>query len=184
MTEITFEAWPKIPRLNREMIVTEKIDGTNAAVIVTADGRVGAQSRTRLITPENDNYGFARWVQENAQALVEILGEGRHFGEWWGNGIQRGYGLPKGDKRFSLFNTSRWTEADLATIPNLGVVPVLYRGVFSNTVINDIVDSLRVNGSVVVPGFDRPEGVVVYLPAAHQLFKVLTENDEIPKGLV
>lgn len=201
MSGITFEAWPKIPRLNREMIVTEKIDGTNAAVIIergapadsqmgwiagiSHDGgfyKVGAQSRTRLITPQDDNYGFARWVEENAQALVETLGEGRHFGEWWGNGIQRGYGLPKGDKRFSLFNTSRWNDADLSAVPGLGVVPVLYRGVFSHDTITTIVGNLREYGSAVGQGY-RAEGVVVYLPAARQLFKVLVENDEIPKGL-
>ena len=201
MSEITFEAWPKIPRLNREMIVTEKIDGTNAAVIIERgapsdyqtgwtsaaeyDGgfyKVGAQSRTRLITPEDDNYGFARWVRENAQALVETLGEGRHFGEWWGNGIQRGYGLPKGDKRFSLFNTSRWGDVDVSAVPGLGVVPVLYAGGFSHDIITNIVGTLREHGSVVGQGY-RAEGVVVYLPAARQLFKVLVENDEIPKGL-
>ena len=42
MSDLTFEAWPKIARLNRDCIITEKIDGTNAAVIVTDDLRVGA----------------------------------------------------------------------------------------------------------------------------------------------
>lgn len=32
-----FEGFEKIPRLNREMIVTEKIDGTNASVLVPDD---------------------------------------------------------------------------------------------------------------------------------------------------
>ena len=42
---IAFEGWPQIARLNRGIVVTEKIDGTNAAVIITSDGRVGAQSK-------------------------------------------------------------------------------------------------------------------------------------------
>lgn len=69
---------------------------------------VAAGSRNRWLTLENDNYGFAKWVAEHAAGLAQ-LGHGRHFGEWWGNGIQRGYGVL--DKRFSLFNVSRWNKA-------------------------------------------------------------------------
>jgi hypothetical protein len=68
-----------------------------------------AGSRSQYITPERDNHGFARWVQDDADELW-ALGEGRHFGEWWGSGIQRGYGLQKGEKRFSLFNVARWAD--------------------------------------------------------------------------
>src|SRR5262249_48952948 len=123
MTEIEFRAWPKLARLRRPFVITEKIDGTNAAIgfqeveesvdnaccYLIGHGlpltAVYAQSRNRIITPEQDNHGFARWVHDNAFALFEVLGLGLHFGEWWGSGIQRGYGLPKGEKRFSLFNT-------------------------------------------------------------------------------
>ena len=86
----TFEAWPKTPRWNREVIITEKIDGTNSAIIIELDTlgyaarddvnllsveedggsiyKVFAQSRNRLIFPGKmtDNYGFAAWVQENS----------------------------------------------------------------------------------------------------------------------
>jgi hypothetical protein len=126
MTE--FKPWPKIARLNRDITITEKIDGTNAAVIVTEEGEVAAQSRTRIITPDADNFGFARWVAEHAETLVDLLGPGRHFGEWWGQGIQRRYGLT--EKRFSLFNTARYGEHDFATFPQVGIVPVLYCGPF------------------------------------------------------
>lgn len=39
--------------------LTEKIDGTNAQVYIADDGRVVAGSRTRWISPEDDNFGFA-----------------------------------------------------------------------------------------------------------------------------
>jgi len=183
MTEsITFEAWPKIARLNRGMVITEKIDGTNAAVIITEDGLVGAQSRTRLITPENDNYGFARWVAEHAGALADTLGPGRHFGEWWGSGIQRRYGLSGGDKRLSLFNTARWSDADLSAVPGLALVPVLATGNFSTDTISETVERLRTFGSAAAPGFMDPEGIVVYLSAARTSFKVTLKGDEAPKG--
>jgi hypothetical protein len=183
MTEITFEAWPKIARLNRGMFITEKIDGTNAAIVITEDGRIAAQSRNRLITPEADNYGFAGWVSRNQDALIETLGEGRHFGEWWGSGIQRGYGLTGADKRFSLFNTSRWTEADLEAVEQLHVVPVLRQENFTTEAVDGALTDLIIGGSVASPGFMKPEGIVVYLSAARTFFKVTVEHDEAPKGL-
>ena len=182
MNEIEFQPWPKIARLNRDIIVTEKIDGTNAAVLILEDGRVAAQSRKRLITPEDDNFGFARWVSDNAGALVDILGPGRHFGEWWGSGIQRGYGLTNGEKRFSLFNTARYGEVDLA-VDGLATTPVLYHGGFHQDPIEDALSRLAIDGSVASPGFMRPEGVVIYHIAANEMFKVTLENDEAPKAL-
>lgn len=180
LEQIEFQAWPKIPRLNRSMVVTEKIDGTNAAVLITGDGQVGAQSRKRLITPEDDNYGFAAWVQEHREVLIDRLGPGRHFGEWWGRGIQRGYGLD--ERRFSLFNTSRWDSDVVADVPGLAVVPVLYAGGFDTRLVNELVTELQIVGSIAAPPFSRPEGVCVYLPASNSSFKVMVENDEVPKG--
>lgn len=178
---IEFEPWPKIARLNRGIVITEKIDGTNAAVIIDENGNVGAQSRSRLLTPEADNFGFAAWVAAHEEALAETLGEGRHFGEWWGAGIRRRYGVLA--KYFSLFNTHRWAGADLSAVPGLLVVPVLYSGPFDEHVIRAQLQGLRRFGSLASPGFWRPEGIVVYHTAARQMFKVTLENDEAPKGI-
>lgn len=213
--KIEFEPWPKTARANREVVVTEKLDGTNAAIYIAplasfnhvgydldeagtparreliADdaARVTAyvdeyvvvtQSRSRIITPEFDNHGFARWVKEHADTLVTDLGEGRHFGEWWGSGIQRGYGLTKGDKRFSLFNTHRFWDTHLTT-PGVASVPVLetITGFYE---LPGIVEELRSSGSHAAPGFMKPEGVVAFHTAARVGLKVLLENDELPKG--
>lgn len=181
MPEFDFKPWPKIARLNRGMVVTEKIDGTNACVYVSDDKKVvGAQSRTRIITPDADNYGFARWVYDNAGALADDLGPGYHYGEWWGKGVQRGYGIDH--KRFSLFNTSRWSGAEFQ-VGNLGVVPVLTAETFDAARVNSVVGLLRNGGSWAAPGYMNPEGVVVFLPANQTMFKVLAENDDRPKGV-
>jgi hypothetical protein len=66
-----------------------------------------AGSRSRWLTPEADNFGFAAWVKEHAVEF-RALGPGRHFGEWWGRGINRGYGQLI--RWFSLFNVSRWDK--------------------------------------------------------------------------
>lgn len=183
--EFEFKAWPKTARLRRGMVITEKLDGTNACIYINEDSsEVGAQSRNRVITPDNDNAGFANWVWGNAGALADTLGPGYHYGEWWGSGIQRTYGLVNGDKRFSLFNSERWTPEDVAGVDRLEVVPVLHRGAFDTAKIDAVVADLVRNGSEAVRGFMRPEGVIVYLPAARTGFKVLVENDELPKSVV
>ena len=182
--EPTFVSWGKIPRLNRDIVITEKIDGTNAAIGVLDDGTVYAQSRKKLITPEQDNAGFARWVADNADALRAHLGPGLHFGEWWGRGIQRGYGQT--EKFFSLFNTNRW--ATLASpghsLYDLGVrsVPVLYEGPFSEDAIKTAINLLDVLGSQAAPGFSDAEGVIIFHTAANSMFKVTIKDDEKPKG--
>lgn len=172
-----FIPFPKIPRLKRGCVITEKIDGTNAQVVVGEDGSVRAGSRNRWITPEDDNFGFARWVAEHADGLRE-LGPGQHFGEWWGLGIQRGYHLS--ERRFSLFNAGRWSSERPACCH---VVPVLYAGDFSTDIVDDVVDALVEQGSAAAPGFDKPEGIIVYMTAARHTYKVLAENDNVPKGV-
>ena len=102
-----FVEFKKIPRLSRECIVTEKIDGTNGVICITETGEFLIGSRTRWIDEHTDNHGFFKWATDNKNELLK-LGVGTHYGEWWGSGIQRGYNLPKGEKRFSLFNTVRW----------------------------------------------------------------------------
>jgi RNA ligase-like protein len=179
MTEPVFTAWPKTPRLYRDMVVTEKIDGTNAAVGISEYGAIYAQSRKRIITPDDDNFGFARWAADNAGTLFDDLGPGLHFGEWWGQGIQRNYGLD--EKRFSLFNVARHGGTDFYT-PQLRVVPTLFVGEFDTAVIKQCLRDLSTMGSFAVPGFSTPEGVVVWHDAARQSFKALIENDQQAKS--
>jgi len=215
---ISFQGWPKIPRLASPFIISEKIDGTNAAVLIEPESPVGehlhparlaevdthhifAQSRTRFITPESDNFGFAAWVKENAENLVEILGPGRHFGEWWGNGIQRGYGLPRGERRFSLFNVTRYNpfenfvglrsaqgygEALFPALPTLGLVPVLTWNTFDADLkfqaieVRDSLSWLQARGSLAVasPIFNKPEGVVLFHTRSGQTFKAYCDESE------
>jgi len=183
MDEIEFQPWPKIARLNRDIIVTEKIDGTNAAILILEDGRVAAQSRKRLITPEDDNYGFARWVSDNAGILTDTLGVGRHFGEWWGAGIPRRYGLTGDDKRFSLFNTHRFADVELGVVQGLATTPVLYQGPYAEFDQDWTKEALARNGSIASPGFMNPEGFIIFHVAAQEMFKVTLEGDEVPKSL-
>lgn len=137
-------------------------------------------SRTRWLSMQDDNFGFWRWCNEHTDELL-TLGPGTHFGEWWGSEIQRGYGLTKGEKRFSLFNTSRWS--DDATRPACcHCVPVLYAGMFDQGAIMTALHALEANGSVASPGFMKPEGVIVWHTAARIYFKKTIFKDEEWKG--
>lgn len=176
-----FEDFPKIARLKREIVVTEKLDGTNAQVCFDEEGNMFCGSRTKWITPTDDNYGFARWCHENIEELRK-LGPGRHFGEWWGSGIQRRYNETQ--KRFSLFNVTRWNAPDAVLPSCVSLVPELYRGDFNTVKIDQIIESLKNEGSVASPGFMKPEGVVIYHTASRMLFKKTIEKDEMPKGMV
>lgn len=187
--EVQFTEFPKMARLSREVIITEKIDGTNAQILITEDGQMLTGSRTRWITPDDDNFGFARWCAEHREELM-TLGVGRHFGEWWGSGIQRGYGLPKGERRFSLFNVTRWEEQyrDPVKHPTprpacCHVVPTLGRGVFEEHCAAHILADLALHGSWAAPGFMKPEGIVVFHTAANVGFKKTLEKDDVPKSL-
>ena len=204
-----YPAYPKTPRLiDSHCTVTEKIDGTNALiavyhqddVIVEHADKIVAQvgewclfagSRKRWIVPGDDNFGFAGWVQENAQDLAE-LGEGRHYGEWWGAKIQRSYGLDH--KRFSLFNIFRWHDVHHTNDPSTfagesfrntqeapapcHVVPVVAELTAFDTDAIAAMGDLVVNvGSFAAPGFDRPEGLIVHHGASRQPFKHVIDKD-------
>lgn len=187
-----FNAFHKIYRLNRDFVITEKVDGTNASILWSAterhedlalgefDGRwLYAASRTRWITPAADNHGFAAWVRDHAEDLA-ALGPGRHFGEWFGLGINRGYGLK--EKRLALFD-QKW--ADPALRPECcTVVPVIARvnGYDLGDEVATMLDYLRRTGSDMVPGFMQPEGVVIEHSQSGMRLKALCHNDDIPKS--
>lgn len=183
MEDTSVEKYPafwKIHRLNRRIVVTEKLDGTNALISIGHYGEIRAGSRTRWITPERDNYGFARWVEANRDELIK-LGPGLHYGEWYGSGIQRGYGLK--EKRFALFNTTRWATAENRPAC-CEVTPVLYDGPALECSILGLIDRLKTNGSVAVPGFMHPEGIVLFHETTGSLTKYTFDKNDESKGAV
>lgn len=224
-----FQEFKKIPRLNRDIIITEKIDGTNGVVaifsfedmvreysklypddVIAGVVQVFIDTYCLYIHPENphgeeneklyvfagsrnrwlgigkqkDNYKFACWVRENGLHLTLGLGKGRHYGEWWGNGIQRGYDI--GERQFSLFNVSNvkieryFLMSDLSSCH---IVPTLYIGKFDTNKINQVLEDLRKHGSWATR-FMKPEGICIYHTASGGYFKVTLDNDEKPKGQI
>ena len=187
-----FKTFAKISRLSRDIVITEKIDGTNGLIYIDENNNIFAGSRNRWLDEHTDNHGFYHWVMDEKEELLK-LGKGYHYGEWWGNGIQRGYDLPKGEKRFSLFNTGKWIKSNIEEVlpPDTKlqycpsccyVVPVLYTGLFDTTVICGALTTLKFYGSKASPGFLKPEGIVIYHKQANVYFKKTIENDEKGKN--
>lgn len=183
---MVFEPFPKIARLKREAVVTEKIDGENMAIKISDDGcEIQCQSRNQNIYVHKDVSGFANWVHAHSAELIKQLGPGIHFGEWWGSGIGRGYGLK--EKRFSLFNVHRWhTESEdckCVEAPLCYVVPTLTRiNRFSTEEVDKALAELKVTGSIAAKGYNNPEGVVVFHTQNSALYKVTYEYDVQGKG--
>jgi len=95
---------------------TVKLHGTNSGVC-WYNGEMWVQSRNNIITPENDNAGFAAFVKENndcfADLFMEIKGRANIdvnddrvicvFGEWAGQGVQKGVAISNIPKSFFIF---------------------------------------------------------------------------------
>lgn len=88
-----------------------KLDGTNGAIhalpVEVAPG-FAAQSRTRLLVPDDDNYGFAAWAHGAAAdfcaGLHARLGRAVVYGEWCGRGIQKRTAISRVERNvFAVF---------------------------------------------------------------------------------
>ena len=107
-----------------------KLHGTNAGIRIQ-DGRLIAQSRSRDLTVQDDNMGFARWVADNEDELMRLLcieddiGEGCVvFGEWCGRGIQKNVALADLPfKAFVSFGAYRPSDHDVENPDSRGISP-------------------------------------------------------------
>lgn len=157
-----FKPFNKIEKLNGiNLSITQKLHGTNAFVIIVKgendEKELYCGSRTRFIYPHDDNYGFANFVHQHKEEFIEKLGCGRHDGEWCGPGINSGEGLK--EKTFVLFDYFRYPPGRPLP-PQTTVVPVLYDGPCDDSKIIDCMEKLKEDGSFLVPGFMRAEGIV------------------------
>jgi len=93
------------------------VHNSNAGIGHTEEDGLWAQSRTNIITPENDNFGFARYVEDNKKTFLELVEHVRYvntnlnpndgvfiFGEWAGSSIQKGVGVSQIEKSLFIFD--------------------------------------------------------------------------------
>lgn len=121
MTDNNFQKWPSTEQFHTVVkglrkyrhdfdgpVVyrgTVKLHGTNAGVRFNDDGTITAQSRNRSLSVENDNFGFAKFVQEREDILKKIRPDNVAvlFGEFVGKGIQQKVALSQCERHWVIF---------------------------------------------------------------------------------
>lgn len=93
---------------------TVKMHGTHASIVYWRDGEVTYQSRNRILTPQNDNHGFATAMSGQSYKIPSVWFEDDYIlqaimfdGEWCGGNIQGGVALSGAEKQFIVTNVSK-----------------------------------------------------------------------------
>lgn len=102
--EPIYETLARRPMLRFEGTV--KLHGTNAGIVFDERGTT-FQSRERELSAEADNSGFFAHFAPRIEALANLReaigGEGTVFGEWCGQGIQKGVAISSCPRMFVIF---------------------------------------------------------------------------------
>jgi hypothetical protein len=113
---------------------TVKLHGTNAGVSYNKESGIWAQSRENIITIENDNAGFAFFVESKKAVFEKLFAQVSEklgvdsekntitiYGEWCGANIQKGVGITNLPKSFFIFGVKvtphTSTEEELKKTP-------------------------------------------------------------------
>jgi hypothetical protein len=93
-----------VPLPTISFIGSVKLHGTNASIVFPETGEPYCQSRQQLIDSEHDNAGFAKWYEDNKEKFSEFNGRNLVvYGEWCGQGIQKGVAVSQLPKNFVIF---------------------------------------------------------------------------------
>ncbi len=116
---------PSLPKPKLTFTGTVKLHGTNAGVCYNPDDGLWAQSRENIITPEQDNAGFAFFVETNRGYITHLMTEVilknnfdvknntvSIYGEWCGGNIQKGVGITNLPKSFFIFGVKITPHVD------------------------------------------------------------------------
>src|SRR3989304_5339173 len=109
---------PSIPKPTLKFKGSVKLHGTNAGVSYNSQDGIWVQSRENIITPQQDNAGFAFFVESRKEVFLDMMRTVQMnnkifiedesltisiFGEWAGKGIQKGMGITNLEKSFFIF---------------------------------------------------------------------------------
>jgi hypothetical protein len=190
--EIQHLSFPKIQRLeNLEVIVTEKLDGTNAVIYkeTEEDGTIRFKfgSRNRWLGGHDEkgkiieNHGFFQFCSDNLEYLMK-LSDGYHYGEFIGPGINRGYFRDK--KMLFLFDTRLEEAANNGLFgPDIRTVPVLAENISLIEVMMYMKDIKDENPELMstINEQVKMEGVMLYIPRLNQRIKVIFDKEHNPQ---
>lgn len=162
--------WEVPPSRYREVVEDTDLPGMPAPafrpLVFTRGGKfyeMRAGGPDGWLTPISDKFGFAKWVEENAEFCTALLAPGRNHGVWFGPGIGRDYAVTK-----AMFAPLALPAGVYSPIR----VPVLHRGPFYMDDIEAILEELQRTGSKFIPGYMNPAGIVIEHCRTRKLFKI------------
>lgn len=103
---------------------TVKLHGTNASIVLDDQGNYYAQSRNNVLSIDKDNAGFAAYALQpkvksfisNLLTFIPVNGLDVNavvvYGEWAGQGIQKGVAISEVDKFFAPFSICLYTKSE------------------------------------------------------------------------
>ncbi|MGE6629631.1 RNA ligase family protein [Bacillus sp. NPDC077027] len=148
------------------IIITEKIDCSNASFSLDEKGALQAFSRNVQLDEQNNLNGFYQWVHENINPN-DLASEYIYFGEWLGTPHKVHY--PQHEKQFFLFDVWDKVEKEYITFwevkweakhLQVNIVPVFYGGEFiSYEHIESFVGLTALGGKI--GEIESGEGIVV-----------------------
>lgn len=104
---------------------TVKLHGTNAGIVKYKDGRIEYQSRERVLELTRDNAGFMlAMMNKDFLDLFDKYEFNDHvavYGEWCGQGIQKGVAISQLPKMFVIFAVNvdgEWNEIVDSKLPD------------------------------------------------------------------
>lgn len=166
-----------------------KLHGTSASVVLDQKtSEIWSQSRSNVITIEADNAGFARFTDSNMTTFKIMFDNAKQFmtqkdscisifGEWCGQGIQKGVAVSQVPKMFVVFGIKEITDRD----NNTGIwlsfdqIDLVVSDVFGDK--NRIFSANRFKTWTIDIDFKSPE------LAQNELIKITTEvENECPVG--
>lgn len=190
-----------------------KLDGTNAAVIISPNAstnpvaapraEVLAQSRTKIITPSDDNMGFARWVKSQEDAWSRLALDDREvivFGEWAGSGIQKNVAVSQISKKiFAVFcvllrspdtgeivsvkTDPREIESFVFDVPNVYILPWFKKSDEHGEIFTTTINWLG-NAEELQPELDRINAAVLEVEECDPWVKTNFQVEGVGEGLV
>lgn len=117
----TYDSGRPLPTI--DFIATTKLHGSNHSLIV--GNQLVTQSRSRIITPEDDNNGAAKWSYSLDfsvwKAIKASILVSNHicddpdlviYGEWCGKGVNAGCAIHQLEKMFVIFAAKVVSEED------------------------------------------------------------------------
>jgi hypothetical protein len=144
---------------------TCKLHGSNAGIVLKENGQIIPQSRNRVLSVGDDNFGFAAFVEKNRELLEVLLNElcmeefdYTLYGEWCGGNIQPKVALEKLDKHFVIFTV--YSHHDQWMFPSYTLDVNGYKVDYARLNAAGIYFIHQIPSHEIVVDFNRPEDVV------------------------